>query len=410
MATVQPFTPRTLDNLKDGALADPITPGLTIDAAGGVKTWRYKRKVQGTAFVFKKVLGTFPKVNIADARTAARAFNVMVEAGVDPRADAKAQAAAGMTVAEAHTLYMAYVRSGERKVLKTRTIQEKVEIYTRDMVSLHSKPIHTITDDDLWEIVETKGETATTRANRLGAEMKVFFSWCASRRGKKAGVGLADDPSRTLSGSYFAQKHRTRFLSDNELSLFLQALAHEGRIYQRALGLLLLTATRRNEVLEGKLAEFEDGVWSIPGARTKNSLTHRVPLAKWGRFLIGGTNSEWLIASPRLDNGPMTAGWPKVIERIRLKMEELGGCDVEHFTPHDLRRTFRSNTTRLKIPLEVAEACLNHKKRGLVEIYDGYDMLDEKRDAFAVWEAKLIDIATKAGIADKLGMPSPQGA
>ena len=252
MTTTQLFTPRSLDNLKEGLMLDPQTPGLSIEAAQGLKTWRYKRKVRGSNTVFKKVLGRFPALNIADARGIAQGFNAQCEAGVDPRETAKEGAAQAMTVADAHALYMAYVRSGERKVLKPGTIREKDEIYTRDMKAIHGKPIHSITDDDLWELVETKGETATTRANRLAAEMKVFFSWCASRRGKKAGIGLASDPSRTLSGSYFAQSHRTRFLSDTELSLFLQALKDESRIIQRALGLMLVSAARKYSTIRQK--------------------------------------------------------------------------------------------------------------------------------------------------------------
>ena len=61
---------------------------------------------------------------------------------------------------------------------------------------------------------------------------------------------------------------------------------------------------------------------------------------------------------------------------------------------------------RLKIDLETAEAMIGHKKRGLVEIYDRYDMLDEKREGFRRWEAKLVAMAREAGVAEALGIPA----
>ena len=409
MTTVQQFTPRALHDLKAGSIADPITPGLTIEASADAKTWRYKRKVRGTATVFKKVLGTFPKLSIADARLAARGFNDLVENGIDPRAEAKEAALTGMTVGEAHALYIAYVKSGERKVLRDSTIREKEQLYAC-LSSITATPILSVTDDDLWSIIEAKGETAPTRANRLAAECKVFFSWCWSRRGRNAGIRMKDNPSITLSGSWFAQGKSTRFLDDDEIILLLRALATEGRVYQRAIGLMLLTAGRRNEVLEARTNEYRDGVWSMSGERVKNWKTHMVPLGPWGQALFNGSNSAWVFPSPRKEDGPQTAGWPKVFLRVREKMEELGEVEVPHFTPHDLRRTFRSNTVRLKIPEVVAKACMNHKKEGLDAIYNQYEMLDEKAEAFAMWEAKLVKMGQAAGVAEALGMPSAPAA
>jgi hypothetical protein len=86
-------------------------------------------------------------------------------------------------------------------------------------------------------------------------------------------------------------------------------------------------------------------------------------------------------------------------------MEEFAKADIPHFTYHDLRRTLRSNTKRLKIDPEVAEAMLNHKKQGLNEIYDGYDFFDEKRDGYARWETFLVGLAIGANLFEVLSIP-----
>lgn len=87
-------------------------------------------------------------------------------------------------------------------------------------------------------------------------------------------------------------------------------------------------------------------------------------------------------------------------------MSKLAGRTISRFSPHDCRRTLRSNTKRLRVDYETAEAMLNHAKRGLERIYDAYELEDEKRESFLKWENEVIRIARDAGVADELGVPS----
>lgn len=109
--------------------------------------------------------------------------------------------------------------------------------------------------------------------------------------------------------------------------------------------------------------------------------------------------------SPR-KNGPKLDGWYKILARVQKRMAEIAGQPIPHFTFHDLRRTLRSNTKRLKIDFETAEAMINHKKKGLEEIYDAYDLFEEKREGFAKWEKFLVGLAIKADVAEALSIPS----
>lgn len=51
---------------------------------------------------------------------------------------------------------------------------------------------------------------------------------------------------------------------------------------------------------------------------------------------------------------------------------------LEHFTVHDLRRTFRSLAASLGIAGNVAKRCLNHKLKGVEGIYDRHDYFEER--------------------------------
>jgi hypothetical protein len=59
------------------------------------------------------------------------------------------------------------------------------------------------------------------------------------------------------------------------------------------------------------------------------------------------------------------------------------GCG--YWQLRDLRRTMRSGLGKLKVPPHVAELCVNHKKKGLIAVYDAYDYADEIAEAFTKW-------------------------
>lgn len=410
MARKIAFTPASIDGLNSGSLPDNLTPGLAIEVLGsGKKRWRYRRKVTGKKVVATLFGGMFPAVPIAAAREWAGKLNEQVEAGIDPReALRNERIRATMTVYRAHELYMIAVRQGRssraKKPNKPRTIQEKLEIFQRDIAPvLGTRNIYEVTELDLIKLVEAKGKSARTRANRLAAELKVMFGWASSLRGVE--VGLEIDPSRRLGDLRFPESPRSRKLSARELEWLLQALLDEPRHFQRGILLWLLTAARISEVVQARSSELVGDVWIIPAERVKNSCEHRIALGPWGRSLFA-TNHEWVFPAEH-GNGPRNNSvWYKARDRVRRRMEALAGHAIERFTPHDFRRTARSNTKRMEVDFETAEAMLNHVKKGMERTYDLYDMEEEKRSWFLKWEQEIIEIARRCGVAECLGVPS----
>lgn len=64
-------------------------------------------------------------------------------------------------------------------------------------------------------------------------------------------------------------------------------------------------------------------------------------------------------------------------------------------SPHDLRRTARTIMARLGVPEEHAEAVLNHKKQGIVKVYNLHQYADEKKAALLLWEKELLRIISE---------------
>jgi integrase len=402
------LTNSVIEALGEGRLRDARTPGLSIVViASGRKIWNYRRRISRSRHAVKMRLGPFPAYGISEARKWADKLNRKVERGDDPCEEHRNdQRRRRMTVSEAHRLYMQAVGDGRatraKRLNKPRTIADKLNIYNRDIAGeLGDKLIHQVTERDLIKIVLRKGSQAKVRANRLAAELQVFFGWAAGLRGLE--VGLEVDPSRRLGDLRFPETPRRRRLSDEELEWFLKAVAEEPLDFRRGMLLCLLTASRISEVIHATQAEVRDGAWTIPADRSKNSIPHRIALGPWSQLLMESP-SQWIFPAVKV-GGPRTSGWYKARDRVRARMSQFAGKPIERFTPHDFRRTARSNTRRLDVDNETAEAMLNHLKNPLERIYDGYEMEKEKAAGFRTWEAELAAIASRAGVADKLGIP-----
>ena len=183
------FTPASIDALNNGHVKDPTTPGMALKVlSSGKKVWKYTRRIAASGELVRLSLGLFPACSIADARKWAEGLNEKVEQGIDPREAMRIEEErACMTMSRAHVLYMTAVNEGRasraKRKNKPRTISEKQEIFDRDVpTKLKNKSIYDVTEKDLIDIVSRKGKTAKVRANRLAAELKVFFGWAASLR------------------------------------------------------------------------------------------------------------------------------------------------------------------------------------------------------------------------------------
>lgn len=204
------FSPASIDALKSGSLVDPLTIGLSlVSLSRGRKVWRYRRRLPKSKVIVSISGGRFPTTTIANAREWAQSLNLLVDAGTDPRIALRAEKKrVTMSVSRAHELYMIAVREGRssraKRPNKPRTIIDKQGIFDRDIAPrLGNYSIYDVTERDLIMLVEAKAKTAKIRANRLAAELKVFFGWAASLRGLE--VSLEVDPSRRLGDLRFPE-------------------------------------------------------------------------------------------------------------------------------------------------------------------------------------------------------------
>jgi integrase len=121
---------------------------------------------------------------------------------------------------------------------------------------------------------------------------------------------------------------------------------------------------------------------------------HRVPLSELAiellRKLKDGQaeqerHSAYLFPtaySKRLGDAPME-------EKSLTRAAARNQCGLEHWMPHDLRRTAATHMNRLGINFIWVEKVLNHKLQAMLKIYNKLPCEDEKRAALAQWAAEL---------------------
>ena len=68
------------------------------------------------------------------------------------------------------------------------------------------------------------------------------------------------------------------------------------------------------------------------------------------------------------------------------------GKPIAPFKIHDIRRTVRTHLSALPIPQHIAERIIGHAQPGLIQVYDRWTFLDEKRRGIELWEDRLRDI------------------
>ncbi|MDE2465948.1 MAG: integrase family protein, partial [Alphaproteobacteria bacterium] len=380
----------------------------------GNKTFILRTRYPGSANPTRREIGSCADLKLADAREKARQWRTMVAQGLDPaveeeKARQEALRRRAITFSAVVDDFIAQKLATERK---GKDVEREIR---RDLLpKWKDRPIVSITDMDVIAVIKKKVPDGKTGSRNLLALIRRFFRWVVAQRA----YGLAVSPCEGLQASVIIGEMkgaRDRILSNDEIFAFWRAATRMaypfGKIYQG----LMLTALRCNELIDASRPEFNsrDRVWIIPAHRMKGKNTgkkqaraHAVPLTEDIAALFESL--------PKLNGGPYwfsttngeTPAWmsTKVKQRLDERMlrtlralarsrgEDPRQVRLPHFVNHDIRRTVRSQLSRLRITEEAREAVLAHARPGIKGVYDVHDYLDEKREALELWAVRLKQI------------------
>jgi integrase len=390
---------RQLHRLSALGITKEVTPGHYSDGGGlymqiadsGARSWVFRFKLNGR--VREMGLGPVSRVSLGDARKLAAGYREMVREQIDPILARREQqrrqlldisADANVTFREAAE---AYIRAREpewrnRKhvkqwgnTLKTYAYPVIGEVRVRDIDTAMVVRI-------LQPIWTKKAETARRVRGRIKAILDA-----ETVMGHRTG----GNPARYIDHLQLVlprSKKRSQVkhhpaLPWEELPAFIRELEHRPRRAARVLHLLILTATRTNEVRFARPEEFDldNRIWTIPGDRMKSGRPLRVPLCERAVEIVRS-------ALPKAKGGYLFPGYKEGHPLSNMAMLILLRRMSRHeITVHGFRSTFRDWVAECtEYPDSLAEEALAHIIISqTVAAYRRRDQLERRRLMMEEW-------------------------
>lgn len=363
--------PRAINKLSQLTVTKTTKPGLYADGGGlylqitsaGVKSWlfRYMRggKARGMG------LGPLHTIGLAEARTRALDCRRLLLDGVDP-IDSRDAERAAQRVAQANAVtfqhcaekYIEAHRAGWKNAKHADQWTNTLTTYAYPVFD--SLPVSAIDTALVMRVLEPIWSTKTETASRIRGRIESVLHW-ATVRGYRTG----ENPARLKGHLDTLLPKRSRVqkvehhpaLAYVDLPEFMQTLRPEAGSAARALELLILTATRTNEVIGATWQEFDldVGIWTLPAERMKMRKEHRVPLSARAIALVKAQQevkqNDYVFPGARKGKPLSNMAMLQLLERMKR----------DDITVHGFRSTFRDwagETTHY--PREVCEAALAH--------------------------------------------------
>ena len=398
----------------------------------GLKSFVYRYRSPIDNSLKKITLGNYPTMSLAEARIELQNLKLLRSQGVCPVTERKAgklviknkkeklsETVKILTVKDVVDLYLTEViedkvivdpRSGVKKNIKgARNLKGQLEarrtLYA-DVVAVlgHMKAESVVRKDIVEFIKKIIDRGAHVQAGRVLSELIIAYDYAIGLdyfSESFANPALLAKSSLKQTRIKLTSSKRTRVLSDFELKQVLAWLPISGfsKHHKSILHIALWTGARTGEICstEWKDINLEKGTWHLKG--TKNGSERFVQLSKQCveyLKILPSMNSLYLFPSFRTGKpiAQKTLTETKWVLRGKdratnhnLQPHQLWPEDMEDWNPHDLRRTLRTNLSRLGCPTDIAEAILGHSKKGIEGTYN----LHTYENECATWLQKWAD-------------------
>jgi integrase len=370
--------------------------GLRVQPTGR-KSWVFLYRFQGK--VRRMTFGEYPRMGLADAHVAHANACKLLERDIDPGTLGQAVKEEARTAPTVGDLVTEFVEKG-LKLKGNRSWKEYERNLKKDVLPEweHRKVEHIKKRDVILLQHKILDRGAKNQSSQVFKIVRRMFNYAIEK------THIEVSPCSKLK-PLFPDVRRKRFLSLSEIKTFWQALDDCTMTdeLKRVLRLILITAQRPGEVIGASSAEISGAWWTIPAERSKNKKSHRVYLTPLALDLFQAKDKEGLLfPSPRRGNN-----WNPDDEETAVKPIQVNALahalrramtphpvtkevklPIDHFTPHDLRRTAATHMASLGFGAVIGKV-LNHTDLRVTATYDWYDYDKEKQLALDSWTRKL---------------------
>ena len=341
--------------------------------ASGARSFVFNYTVKATGQQRRMTLGP-TTMGIDAARTVVAVHWARIALGGDPMAEQQAsqkQAKLDRATAETANRTVADLIDGflaDHLPKLARTSQSE---YRRQLETIRrrfgKRPADSLTSGDAIDYFDERTRTGKISANRGLAVLSSLFTFAVRKR-------LVEPRCHPVRGALI-QRHkeqpRDRFLTDDELHRLLAAIDSLDPEPADAIRLLLLTGSRKSEVLEARWADIDDrGRWRK--RKTKNGKIHSTTLFGDALALIERRRAARLGASPWVFPAPEGRGHRKTIRRPFLAALAAGierDAEGKRFRIHDLRHSYASFLADAGLSLFQIGQMLNHSSPSMTQRY-----------------------------------------
>jgi integrase len=352
---------------------DESMPGFGFRCqSGGRKSYLVKYRVGEKQR--KLTLGATSKVTLDAARINARALFAKVAMGIDPANErAVSVAAAALTFDPVIDGYIAMLKDAAESGART----QKHYLTTMRFLKNYFKPLHGLALASIErhhvsrQLAVIRRDHGPVAMNRARGGLSSFFNWAIGE-----GICKYNPVDKTNKSE---EQSRERVLENDELKTIWRSLSDND--YGKINKLLILTAQRRGEIGEMRVAEFNraERQIEIPGERTKNGLPHIVPLSDAAMEILESINMDGRTFVFGRNKSAPFSGYSKAKTELDLEVEI-----AKPWVLHDYRRTGSTRMGDEGVLPHVVEAVLNHisgNKAGVAGTYNKALYLKEKREA-----------------------------
>jgi integrase len=356
----------------------------------GAKSWLYVYRLHGR--LRRMTLGTYPAMSLKKAKSAhAEAYNLRHNDHIDPGQQKHLLQAEEVNAPTVNKLALEYIKRHAK--LRKRSWEEDQRMLEKDVLPYIGKyKVSEVTRRDIIAILDRIIDRgAGVVANRTFEVIRRMFNFAIER-------SIIENTPCYMVKAPGKETQRERVLSPEEIRRFWRRLYRTdmSQPVRLALKLQLVTAQRRGEIIQAEWKDFDlaTGWWTIPAEKSKNKKSHRIPLSPVAIALLRhikrrSGNTPWLFPNPSR-KGLMAEGAP-----TRALARNLGKLGIDHFTPHDIRRTAASQMASIGTPRLVISKILNHTESGITAVYDRHSYDAEKRAALESWAEHLQNIVAR---------------
>jgi integrase len=361
---------------KDKTFWDDTLPafGLRLRSSGS-ESWVVQYDIAGKTR--RVTLGTPALLTAGAARAKAKDLLAKIRLGGDPAAEKRE---ARVKAAETFGAILPRYLAKQQRECRPRSYTEIARHLEKYAKPLHPRSLSSIDRRQVSTLIgNITVRSGPSAAINLHGSLAGFFSWAMRE-------GLIDANPTIHANRPKDPPSRDRVPSEGELRALWGALGDDGDDYADIVRLIVLTATRRNEIgdLHWDELDLDAATIDIPAARMKNSKPHLIPLSEPALAILRKrqrTRQDYVFGQ---GGAAGFNGWAK----RRKALDARIGDPRPDWVLHDLRRLASTVMhEKLGVQPHIVERILAHvgHQSGIGGVYNKSEYIVEKRRALERW-------------------------